>query len=188
MTPGTNTLSLYPREDNAFINWLVVTTDGSLTLGNIDPDVPPAPCAELATNPNDYLQFVADENYSQTITVNSVDGASISWTAAEVPQNYSWMSLSNTSGGNGEQITVSVDISGFEYGTSLYGEVKIYNDCSETDYVIIPVYLYVVGNESFLSVSPTTMNFGETGISRDITITNSGTLTLDWNVVTPTES
>ncbi|MBD3337770.1 MAG: hypothetical protein GF353_01590, partial [Candidatus Lokiarchaeota archaeon] len=66
------------------------------------------------------LTFSATQNESnppfQSITVTNSGGGTLAWTAAENP-NVSWLSLSNTSGGDGDAVNVSVDIAGLDVGT-----------------------------------------------------------------------
>jgi hypothetical protein len=53
---------------------------------------------------------------SQNITVTNTGGGTLSWTATEQPDQ-SWMTLTSTSGGSGNYVTVSVTISGLSVGT-----------------------------------------------------------------------
>lgn len=99
---------------------------------------------EIAVNPT-LLSFSATEGGenpgSQIITVTNAGAGELSWTASEHPEE-PWMSLSNTSGGSGDQVTVSVNTEGLALGT-YESAVRISDPNAINDPVDVPVTLTV---------------------------------------------
>ena len=154
VSPGTNTLNLYPRETGAHINWLVVTTDENTDIENyVFGGGAPPPDPVISVTPGS-LSFSAVEGgsnpSSQSITVTNSGGGTLSWSASEQP-NETWMSLTNTSGGSGDQVTVSVDISGLSAGT-YNGTVRISDAAATNDPVDVPMTLTIGSNQPVISV------------------------------------
>ncbi|MCK5740276.1 hypothetical protein KAH55_13895, partial [bacterium] len=186
--PGSNTLNLYPRENGAAINWLVVTTDAgtnlenysSATSGTDTPIVTVPPRISVST---DTLQFTQIENAvntgAQTITVSNAGNGTLEWTFSETPSS-SWLSAQKTE----DTIHVTVNTSGLtigQYQTSL----KITAVDADNSPMVVPVILEVVENTPILTVDKTHLTFsattGEaTELTQSIVINNSGGGTLSW--------
>ncbi|MCP4587327.1 hypothetical protein, partial [Pseudoalteromonas sp.] len=93
--------------------------------------------------------------------------------------------MQNTSGGSGDDVTVTTDITGLSLG-SYNGTVRISDPNASNNPVDVAVNLEVTAQ--LLSVSPTALYYGGTITSLDFTITNAGSNTLYWNVANPTET
>ncbi len=78
---------------------------------------------------------------SQNITVTNTAEGILAWTAAEGPDQ-SWMSLTNISGGSGNDVTVSVTIAGLSAGT-YSGTVRITDPNASNNPVDVPVTLTI---------------------------------------------
>ncbi len=151
VNPGNNTLSLYPREAGAQINWLVVTTEKDTDIQSYeigDQQQPPeSPVLAVSSSVLNFAASIGDANPpSQMITVNNSGIGSIQWGAAEQP-DLAWLTLDKSTGGAGEQIQVAVDITGMAEG-SYNGEIQITDPNASNSPVIIPVNLNIAGEVS----------------------------------------
>ncbi len=152
VTPGENTLNLYPRERNAHINWLVVTADPDADIenyqfGNVATPPSPPPVADdpvIAVSKTS-LSFSGMINggnpAAQQLVVQNSGGGTFNWTAAEQPEQ-SWLTLSKTSGSAGESISVGVNISSLAE-SSYNGEIQISADSAANSPLTVPVTLTV---------------------------------------------
>ncbi len=108
-----------------------------------------SPTPIIAVNPTS-LSFIATLGGSnpapQTITITNSGGETLAWTAAEQPDQ-PWMSLSNTSGGSGDKVTVSVTSAGLSVGT-YQGTVRISDPSASNNPVDVPVTLTVESQQS----------------------------------------
>ncbi|MDZ7341767.1 MAG: malectin domain-containing carbohydrate-binding protein, partial [candidate division KSB1 bacterium] len=124
------------------VEFVHIKAHGELTAIELFSEIVAAPY--ISINPTS-LQFNAtvggSNPPSQTITVTNTGGGTLAWTATEQP-NQSWLSLSNTSGGSGDQVTVAVTIAGLSAGT-YNGTVRISDPNASNNPVDVPVTLTV---------------------------------------------
>lgn len=188
---GANTLSLFPREKGAFINWLVVTTNEHLNIEEYIFDGEPVVNEPaLAVNPTE-LEFTATENgadpAAHAITVSNAGGGTLSWEATAVPA-VDWMRLTNPAGSDGDTVTVSISVAGLSAG-EYQSNVEIRDPNASNSPVTVPVQLTIkpASVEEFpeIVVEPAELIFsaiedGSNPGEQKITINNSGTGTLAW--------
>jgi hypothetical protein len=128
----------------------------------------------LKVNKNDLSFSASGGNDSFTITSNT------SWT---VSCDQSWCTLSPTSGSNNGTITVKTEENKSTTSRSANITIK-YGDKSET------VMVRQAAAEAFLTVSPTSLSFTESGGSENISITSNTNWTVSsnqtWCTVSPT--
>ncbi len=119
-----------------------IKAHGELVAIELISEAPAAPY--LAVNPTS-LSFSAtiggSNPPSQNITVTNTGGGTLAWTATEQPDQ-SWMTLTNTSGGSGDHVTVSVTIAGLSVG-SYDGTVRISDPNASNNPVDVPVTLTI---------------------------------------------
>jgi len=114
--------------------------------------------------------------------VNNVGSGTFNWTAVE---NSDWFDLGQYSGVSSDNIEVSVDISGLEYGTYLEPIAVASNEAVNSPDTVW-VRLELTGNMSFLRANPETLIIrgGEDDIlAGQIEISNPGSGALDWTAV-----
>jgi len=136
----------------------------------------PEPAPALSVNPTS-LDF-GTTGVSLTITVRNAGGGVLDWNASE---NIDWLSLNKTSGslggGSSESVTATVSRTGKSPGT-YNGTISFTSNGGSQN---VSVSMTVPQPDPALSVSPTSLDFGTTGVSLTITVRNSGGGTLNWN-------
>ncbi|MCK5740512.1 BACON domain-containing protein, partial [bacterium] len=186
--PGENTLCLYPRESNGYINWLVITTDPEQDIDGFDfvaaPPIPADPV--LVAQPSNLIFStvvgeVAPAGQSITI-INGGDGL-ISWSATEYPEQ-PWLELTNPSGSSGNAVTVAVNTTELTSGN--YTSVIRFSDSNAINSPLdIPVTVTVLGNEPIISIAPAQLAFSAVEnfaapAALILRVTNSGRSVLNW--------
>ena len=186
VSPGTNTVSIYPRENGGFVNWLVVTTDGNLDIENYEftgdtPQPSPPEEPQLTVNPSE-LNFNATESgnnpAAKTITVSNSGSGSLDWTAAESPEA-DWLSLSNTSGSAGESIEVMVALNDLAAG-NYSCQIRITDPNAANSPVEVPVTLTISGTSepSDPPDPPSDAVLAEIQAEASVTLPNAG-----WDII-----
>lgn len=150
VSPGSNTLSIYPRESGAYLNWIVITTDPNFDIqnyefgGEVEPPEPPTPEPKIAVSASELIfNAIIDGSNpaARELRVTNSGTGSLSWSAFELTE-VAWLSLSNTSGGDGDAVEVSVEINGLEVGF-YQTTVRIEDDGASNSPVDVPVTLNV---------------------------------------------
>jgi len=149
----------------------------------------PSPDSYLHVAPES-LYFEAIQGYknppSQRILVTNTGGSTLSWLASEQP-NQIWLTLNNISGGDGDYVTVAVNIRNLPQGT-YHGKVRISDPAAANDFVDVPIKLWIKkpGNRHTIS--------GTTWYHQDKRPVDNGLLTLthyegtDWDTTDVTGS
>ena len=119
---------------------------------------------------------------SQKVQVNNSGGGALTWNAKS-PDNQPWLTVSPGSGGVGDEITISADISGLSSGT-FSGQIQITSPQAINSPQNVNVTLSV-SRVPIISVSPDRLNFsavlGDITIdSKKAEIKNDGGETLNW--------
>ena len=152
---GQNVLNLYPRENGSFMNWMVVTTDPDFDIENYafgsgGTDTTQAPNPPVISIAPEALNFVATEGdqnpAAQAVTVSNSGEGTLTWAALESP-DAGWLLLTNTSGGAGDAVTASIDISGLAAGT-YETDIRISDPEASNSPVDVPVTLTVQAAQS----------------------------------------
>ncbi|MCK5740244.1 hypothetical protein KAH55_13730, partial [bacterium] len=190
VTPGMNTISFFPRENGAFINWLVVTSNSqqdiqNFTFTGVTP--PPVDTPVLTVAPTALIfsgEPAGTHPANQILTVQNTGSGTMTWAATEMTP-LPWLTLTNTSGGNVGQITVTVNTDGMSAGTYSTQVVLNSNEASNAP-VSVPVQLILSSATPVIALSPPAISFSgvEGGASpaiQQVTISNSGTGELNWN-------
>jgi hypothetical protein len=116
-------------------------SDGVFSIVSSVPGIAVAPSS---------LSFTAQEGGSnpanQSITITNSGGGSLNWTASENPER-AWLNLSNTTGSDGDAVSVSVNISGLTAGT-YSSAVRISDASASNSPVDVPVTLTVTPESS----------------------------------------
>ena len=143
--------------------WFYTTTVSSL---------PP----KLSVNPPSH--DFGDSGVTLTITVTNTGGGTLNWNANE---NLDWLGLNTDAGslsaGSSENVTATVDRTGKAPGT--YNGTISFTSNGGNQNVIVS--MTVSGLDPVLSVSPPSHDFGDSGVTLTITVTNTGGGTLNWN-------
>lgn len=115
------------------------------------------------------------------VSINNTGNADLEWTATS---SDSWLSLSRTSGSvtptGSQSVTLNVDRSGLAEGT-LTGTVSVTSNGGD---VTLNATMQVPSQNPVLSLSTTTLDFGDTDDLRTLTIENTGLQDLNWSATT----
>ncbi len=113
--------------------------------------VEPPPVFSLS---DDSFNFFAVADSSdpddQYLTINNIGGSSLNWTATH---NESWLTLTPDFGGDGETITLSIDITGLAYGI-YYDDITISDPNATNDPQTVQVKLEIASSLPLLGVEP----------------------------------
>lgn len=141
----------------------------------------------LAVSPNS-LEFVVVVDSippaSQLLTINNSGNGTLNWTATRLNLS-SWFSLTDSSGTDSGQVTVSVDTTGLTAGV-LTDTIRVTDAIATNSPFDIPVIVQIYVPE--LTVSADSLNTsGEAGGANPsaltLDITNTGRGTLNWSAV-----
>ena len=116
-----------------------------------------------------------DSKTETQFEVKNSGGEDLDW---QIHESLSWLSVNFKSGTNDQLITVRVDRSQIQKGTSVKGVIQVESD-SETKTIEVTAARAGVPT---LSVSPTSLAFGDTSTSKTFQISNSGSGDLNWTV------
>ncbi|CAI4032532.1 hypothetical protein DNFV4_02962 [Nitrospira tepida] len=124
---------------------------------------------------------------SQAFSVSKSGGGPLSWTASE---NAAWLSLSSSSGGNNQTVSVSVNTSGLPagiYSTPITVSASGASNSPQTVLVSLAVNAAQVTVQPKIGLSPSSLAFtatqgGANPANQTVAVTNTGTGTLTWTV------
>ncbi len=120
----------------------------------------------------------------QSVTVNDTGSGSLSWTAVEAPDE-TWMSITDTTGGDGDAFQVVVDVTGLSPGT-YNGNIQITDPAAGNNPVDLPVSVAVFsGSDPHIELSTASLVFevtpDESGPSGSVTVNNTAFGSLNWS-------
>ena len=190
--PGANTLCLYPRESNGFINWLVITTDPEQDIQDFDfsGGAPPEPVEpHLAVQPPQlaFVQYTGEPRPAvKQLTISNSGDGNLNWTAAVQPVT-AWLSVSPMSGSAGQKLTVQAD--GTNLGIGIYAAgVRIISAEADNSPLDVPVSLAVTVPQPQISSSVESIAFsavvdGTAPAAVSVIVRNTGRSQLHWYAV-----
>ncbi|MBN1349620.1 FG-GAP repeat protein [candidate division KSB1 bacterium] len=158
-----------PFSDDAV---LILTSDSQYAI-SVDPDTLHFSSIKDGNNPSD-----------QTITVAVIGTGALAWNATEQPDE-SWLTLLSASGGDGDQVSISVDITGLEAG-AYQARISIDDPNAANNPAEVIVALTVISNEPIINASTSSVQFtayqgASNPASQNLTITNGGNGELLWS-------
>ena len=173
----TTTVSRSGKSPGTYNGKISFTSNG----GNQDVSVTMAvPDSDPALSVSPTLHDFATSETSDQFIVNNIGGGTLSWNASE---NISWLSLDTTSGSlsswRSQSVTATVDRTGLSSG-SYYGIISFTSSYGNQD---VEVYMSVpesLDSDPYLSVIPTSHDFGTSETSRQFRLINIGGGTLNW--------
>ncbi|MCK5739801.1 choice-of-anchor D domain-containing protein, partial [bacterium] len=188
VSPGSNTLNMYPRENGGYVNWLVVTTNPNLDIHNfVFQDTPPPPPEPLISVIPGVLAFSGMTGNSnpagQILTVQNSGTGTLNWNAAKI-NAAAWLDLSTTTGTDNDQITVSVDITSLTDGV-YQDTIQIIDSNADNSPINVPISLTLTAPIPTITITPENLSFtaivnGTTPAAQALIISNSGTGDLNW--------
>jgi hypothetical protein len=171
----TATVSRTGKSPGTYNGTISITSNGGNQNVSVSMTVPEPPPA-LSVSPASHDFGENETNYQFTVANNG--GGTLSWSASE---SLDWLSLSKSSGsvsgGSSENITVTVTRTGKSPGT-YNGTISFTSNGGSQD---VSVSMTVPQPAPLLSVSPTSLDFGTSGVNLTITVRNTGGGTLSWN-------
>jgi len=175
----TATVSRTGKSPGTYNGTISFTSNGGSQNVSVSMTVPqPTPDPVLSVSPTS-LDF-GTTGVSLTITVRNSGGGTLNWNASE---SLDWLSLNKTSGSLGagisENVTATVSRTGKSPGT--YNGTISFTSNGGSQNVSVSMTVPQPTPDPVLSVSPTSLDFGTTGVSLTITVRNSGGGTLNWN-------
>lgn len=123
-------------------NIIINSNDGAQEVAvQMDVGTPP-PVISVSPEELNFSAVEGDSNPAElSITITNAGADTLMWTASEEP-DAAWLNLSNTTGGGGDTLRVSVDVLGLEIG-AYEAVIRISDANAENNPVDIPVTLKI---------------------------------------------
>ncbi len=173
----TVTVSRAGLNSGTYTDLIAITSnggEGSVSVSMI------VPSPKLSFNPVS-IDF-GEATAQSSITINNTGGGIMTW---QMSKQQPWLTLSTTSGtleaGKPLTILVSVSRTGLAPGTYT-DNISITSNGGNGN-----IQVRMIVPQPLLSISPTTLNFGEKDTQKTFTITNAGGSSLDWSIEQTTE-
>ncbi len=164
---------------------LTPETSAQLNQTPASPPTPSSPAIVLSPGSLSFQSVAGSGNPpGQSIAVSNGGNGSLSWSTSD---NASWLSVSPASGSGNGTIMASVSTAGLAAGT-YNGTITVSASGASNSPRTIPVSLTVTAAPTpTIGLSPTTVTFGATQgganpANQSLTISNTGTGTLNWTV------